>query len=53
MIVCKNCLAAIESHEGRQWKREIEFDDERINDDGECFCEWCEDYVCSSDCVEI
>ena len=22
MIVCKNCLAAIESHEGRQCKKE-------------------------------
>ena len=53
MIVCKYCLAAIESHEGRQWKKEIEYDDERINDDGQCFCEWCEEYEDSCECVEI
>lgn len=53
MIVCKNCLMAIESHECRQWKKEIEYDDERINDDDELFCDWCEEYHCSSDCVEI
>ena len=53
MIVCRNCLAAIESHEGNQWKKEIEYDDERINENDECFCEWCEEYFCSSECVEI
>ena len=53
MIVCRYCLEAIESHEGRQWKKEIEWDDERINDDDECFCEWCEEFVDAADCVEI
>lgn len=53
MVVCNHCLMAIESHEGRQWKKEIEYNDERISDDDEIFCEWCEEFVCSSDAVEI
>ena len=53
MIVCKNCLMAIESHEGKQIKREIEFDDIRLDENGEHVCEWCEDTFADSDLVEI
>ena len=53
MVVCRYCLQAIESHEGRQWKKEIEISDERINDDDEIFCEWCEEFVDYGECVEI
>ena len=53
MIVCRKCLVAIESHEGRKWKKEIEYNDERINDYDECFCEWCEEYYDYAECVEI
>lgn len=53
MVVCKHCLQAIEAHEGRQIKKEIEYDDERINDKSEIYCEWCEEYVDSCGCVEI
>jgi hypothetical protein len=43
MLVCKYCLQAIESHEGHQIKRKLDYCDERQNDDGEIICEWCEE----------
>lgn len=53
MLVCSYCLQAIESHEGRQIKRPLEWDDERINDDGEVFCDWCEEYFDYDEITEI
>lgn len=45
MIACKRCLETIESHNGRQIKKELEWEDECIrNEDEEVFCEWCEEY---------
>lgn len=50
MIVCKYCLEAIESHEGKQIKKELEWEDECIrNEDEEVFCEWCEEYCDESE----
>ena len=37
MCVCRNCLMAIESHEGTQLSRKVYFDD----DAGQC--DWCGD----------
>ena len=43
--VCPHCLAAIESHEGRQailrHDIELEFDEEDF--DEVCKCDWCEE----------
>lgn len=53
MLVCRCCLEAIEAHEGRQTKNHLEWNDNRINDDGEVFCEWCEEYFEYDEIVEI
>lgn len=51
MVVCKYCLEAIESHEGRQFSKKLDvFEDECITRENEenisieVFCEWCEEY---------
>lgn len=48
MIVCRYCLEAIESHEGKQWKREVENDDIE-----EILCEWCDEPTPVEECYEI
>lgn len=69
MIVCERCLEAIESHEGKQIKKECEPDDTKVvfgdyDDEGnfvedeygseECvWCEWCEEYHPIADCWVI
>lgn len=58
MIVCKQCLQAIESHEGNQVKRKLNsFDDgELIIEDGIeelVHCEWCEEDVPIDEMYEI
>ena len=58
MIVCKNCVAAIRSHEGRVYDRPLDYAD-RIEspdvfvDDDTVRCEWCNEEVCVSDAVWI
>ncbi len=43
LYVCRNCLMAIESHEGKQ--RVLEIDVELDLDDSEnVVCDWCGDY---------
>lgn len=69
MIVCEHCLAAIESHEGKQIKKECEAHDTKVvygnyDDDGNfvedeygseevVWCEWCEEYHPLVDCWVI
>lgn len=69
MIVCESCLEAIESHEGRQFKKKCEETDTEVvygnwNEDGEfvkdifgskevVWCEWCEEYHPIEDCWVI
>lgn len=38
--LCRHCLMGIESHEGKQFTREIYVDEE---DEEESKCEWCEE----------
>lgn len=45
MIVCRRCLQEIESHNGSQAHKKLDYFD-RIkyeDDDGNIKCEWCED----------
>ena len=50
MIVCEHCLMAIESHEGNQIKKKLDWEDECTrNEDEEVFCEWCEEYCDESE----
>lgn len=53
MIVCKYCLQAIESHDGKQRKIEMESDDHRLDDNGFCICEWCGDETEYTELTEI
>lgn len=69
MIVCERCLVEIESHEGKQIKKECEERDTKVvfgdyDDDGnfveneygseKCvWCEWCEEYHTIADCWVI
>ena len=53
MIVCSRCLQAIESRGEKLIKKNIEFDDERINDNDEIYCEWCEEFFDYDECMEI
>lgn len=53
MIVCRYCLEAIESHEGKQMKKEIECDDIRLDDNGQHVCEWCEELTEYDELIEI
>lgn len=58
MIVCRQCLQAIESHEGYQIKRKLNsIDDEGfVIDDGieeVIHCEWCKEDVPIDEAYEI
>ena len=61
MIVCRQCLQAIESHEGHQIQRKLsQLEDGELikdgygDDDGEyVYCEWCEEYVPIDEVYEI
>ena len=61
MIVCKQCLQAIESHEGHQTQRKLDSTEDADfikdgygDDTGEyVYCEWCEEYVPIDDAYEI
>jgi hypothetical protein len=53
MLVCRHCLIAIESHEGQQVYKNLEWTDERIDENDECFCEWCEEYYDKDEIVEL
>lgn len=52
MIVCKYCLAAIESHEGHQIRKQLShFELGEISDEnGEIKCDWCEETFDEFDC---
>lgn len=54
MIVCRYCLQAIESHEGNQIKKKLDWYDWNANSDenDEITCDWCEENF-DSDMYEI
>lgn len=69
MVVCKRCLEEIESHEGKQVKKECESHDTEVvygyyDEDGNfvrddygpeslVYCEWCDEYHPIEDCYVI
>lgn len=58
MIICKQCLQAIESHEGSQIVRKLNStdDEELIIEDGMeelVHCEWCKEDVPIDEAYEI
>lgn len=55
MVVCKKCLMAIESREGNQIHRHLDYDRfyELSNGEEELECEWCNEMFDCSDLVEI
>ena len=59
MFVCSCCLRAIESHEGNQWSKKVDFEDVDENllieeeDQLLMKCEWCDELFELSEMYEI
>lgn len=67
MVICENCLRAIENHEGNQSSRKLDAADKIVYGDydtegnfiedesGEeyIYCEWCNEYISLDEAYEI
>ena len=53
MLICKYCLEEIISRGELVKGHDVWWDDERIDENNECKCEWCEEYYDATEVLDI